>query len=146
MRSASPFYSERIPALAGTGLTRGCLTTALVTRGPLFLMKNKNIRIPLGTIEVSASESDADLGRRADGFLPEALRKIGEEMAKEAWDTLQQGFSGIEGFKPNTSASEKSTFMRETAQEYVRKANAQEKHEVREHLLAQLKELRAKAS
>lgn len=90
-------------------------------------MSTFNVRI--GNIPVEASDTDEILLRKANNFLPEAMRKTGEGAAETIWNSLGS----------MVQRSEKSKFIREKADEFVRTASHSDRQVVLNQILDQLK-------
>jgi hypothetical protein len=98
----------------------------------------KHFSVSLGNIAVAATDTDSDLIRKAEKYLPTALEKVGAVAAKEAWDTMQRGFSGSQ-LRVSFSASEKDKFISEATHEYVRDATSEDKRILKNQIIDQLK-------
>ncbi len=98
----------------------------------------KHFSVSLGNIAVAATDTDSDLSRKADNYLPTALEKVAETNAKEAWETIQRGFSGST-LKVSFSSSDKDKFIREAIREFVRDASLETKHKLKNQIVDQLK-------
>jgi hypothetical protein len=101
--------------------------------------------IPLGSVDLDALVTDDDFRREAERLLPGALTKIGEKAAEVGWTELQKSLRSIPGFKANSSSGEKAKFIREAGQKHRQQASAQERREVTDHLIHQLREMKRKA-
>jgi len=98
----------------------------------------KHFSVSLGNITVAATDTDSDLIRKADNYLPAALEKVGEATAKEAWDTIQRSFRDST-LSVTFSSSEKDKFIRETTREFVRDATSETRDNLRNQIVDQLK-------
>ena len=103
-------------------------------------MSTFNHRIDLGHVDVFRLTSDEDFHREARQLIPKVLVQLGEAAGETAWQELQRGLKGIPGFKPNSSSSDKRSFIREAGENYRRKANEGDKRKLEEHIVQQLKE------
>ncbi len=103
-------------------------------------MSKFNCSIPLGSVDLDKLESDADYREEAKRLLPDALTSIGEKTAEVAWTELQKSLRGIPGLKGNSSSSDKSRFIREGGQNNRRHASDQDRRELEDHIIQQLKE------
>jgi hypothetical protein len=98
----------------------------------------KHFSVSLGNIAVAATDTDSDLIRKADNYLPAALEKVAEATAKEAWETIQRGFSGST-LRASFSSGDKDKFIRESIREFVRDATFETKQNLKNQILDQLK-------
>jgi hypothetical protein len=103
-------------------------------------MATHTFKISLGTVDFSKLETDADFRREAQRLLPDALVQVGEATGEVAWNELQKGFRGIPGFKANSSSSDKRKFIREAGQNFRRQASSQERREIEDEIIRQLRE------
>ena len=94
----------------------------------------KHFSVSLGNIAVAATDTDSDLSRKADNYLPTALEKVAETNAKEACETIQRGFSGST-LKVSFSSSDKDKFIREAIREFVRDASLETKHKLKNQIV-----------
>lgn len=108
-------------------------------------MSTLTFSIPLGSVDLDKLETDEDYRREAQRLVPDALTRIGEKTAEVAWNELQMSFRGIPGFKGNSSSSDKSRFIREGGQNHRRSASAQDRREIEDHVIQQLREMKRKA-
>lgn len=107
-------------------------------------MSRHTFSIPLGSVNVDKLETDDDFRREAQRLLPDALTRIGEKTGEVAWAELQKGLKGIPGFKPNSSSTDKARFIREAGQNHRRSASSQDRMEVENHIIGQLREMKHK--
>jgi len=109
-------------------------------------MATHQFTISLGSVDFSKLETEADFRHEAQRFLPEALVQIGEKAGEVAWDSLQKSFRGIPGFKPNSSSSDKSRFIREAGQNYRRKVSSQDRRKIEDEIVRQLRDQKSRKS
>ncbi len=102
-------------------------------------MGTPNIKIDLGRIDVDSLETDEDFLREARRILPKAIVQLGEAAGEEAWNELQKGLKGP-GIKLNTSSSDKRKFIRESGQNYKREITVEDKKELEDYIIQQLRE------
>lgn len=98
----------------------------------------KTFTVKLGEIQVEASDNDELLRKKAQAHLPEALRRLGEKAGQEAWSTMEGAFRNSP-LKLESSGSEKTKFIRETASEFARGATPAEKRDIVDTIFEQLK-------
>jgi hypothetical protein len=103
-------------------------------------MSTFNQRIDLGHVDVSRLTSEEDFHREARRLIPKVLVQIGEAAGETAWKELQRGLKGIPGFKPNSSSSDRRSFIREAGENYRKRASGEDKRKLEEHIVQQLKE------
>lgn len=103
-------------------------------------MSTHNIRIDLGSVNFGSLHSDEDFRREAKRLLPAAMVKMGEAVAENAWKEMQASLRKVPGMKVNNSSSDRAKFVRETGQDYQRKASSSDKQELENYIIAQLKE------
>ncbi len=97
--------------------------------------------IDLGKVNLAALETEDDFRRVAKQLLPEALKQIGEQGGKKAWEKAQKAFKKIPGAKANTSSSDKQKYIRQSGEKNARNATATMKRVVEDEIV---KRLRAK--
>jgi hypothetical protein len=98
-----------------------------------------SVTVNLGDVHVDASDTDVQLLTKAERHLPEALNRVGERVALEAWDAIQRELRGM----ISNSSSDKSSFIREKAAEYARNASNTYRREIVSTLVEELKKKRA---
>lgn len=108
-------------------------------------MSTLNYLVPLGSVDLEGLKLDADFCREARRLVPDALTHIGEKAAETAWSQLQKSFRGIPGFKANSSSSDKARFIREAGQNFRRDASTQDRRELENHIIDQLREMKRQA-
>ncbi len=89
------------------------------------------LTVKLGDVSVEKSDSDAVLRTKAEKHLPKALKLFGEKAAQELWREVEKS-----GLKFN---NDKTKFIRDTAEEFVKKVTTAEKTKVTEDIFQQLK-------
>ena len=99
----------------------------------------KSFTVQVGDIFVEASDTDDILLKKAQTYLPRALKIIGEKMAQELWANMEREFSNS---SIKFSNSEKVKFIRENGANYVRKATVADKQDLVETIVEQLKQQR----
>ena len=109
------------------------------------LVSTHTFSIPLGSVDLDMLETEEDYRREAERLVPDALVRIGEGAAEVAWNKLRKGFRGIPGFKASSSSSDKSRFIREGGRNYRRSSTSQDRREVANHIIEQLRELKRRA-
>lgn len=108
-------------------------------------MSTISFTIPLGSVNLGGLNTDEDFRREAERLLPTVLTQIGEQTAEFAWTELQKSFRRIPSFKCNSSASDKSKFVRDGGQNHRRSANAGYRLRVTNHIIERLRELKRSA-
>ncbi len=104
----------------------------------------RNIKIDLGHVDFDSLETDEDVRQEAQRILPRAIVQLGETVGEEAWTALQKGLKGP-GIKLNTSSSDKRKFIRESGEKYKRQISTQDKRELEQDIIRQLREQKASA-
>jgi hypothetical protein len=97
-------------------------------------MSKFQIDIDFSNVDFSSLETEDDFQAEAKKLLPAALVKLGEAVALQTWEELQQKFSG------KSSQSEKRKFIQETGKNYQRKASIREKQELEDYIVEQLRQ------
>ena len=103
----------------------------------------KTISIPLDSIPISASDSDATLKQKAQQYLPKALLVVGRVAGEQAWKEMQDSFRGSI-IKMSNSPSEKRAFIEDIAKQFAQNATAKERLDLTEEIFTQLKDTRDK--
>ena len=108
-------------------------------------MATHSFTIPLGSVDLDHLDTDDDFRKEAQRLLPGALQQIGEKTGEVAWNELQKSFRGIPGVTVNSSSSEKARFIREAGENHRRDASAQDRRELEDYIIHQLREMKQKA-
>lgn len=101
----------------------------------------KNIKVRLGEVPVEASDTDETLRKKAEDYLPQALKLLGEKAGQEAWETIQRELRNSP-LKLSSSSAERAKFIREAAAEVAKTATAADKQDIVESIFQQLQEHR----
>lgn len=101
----------------------------------------KIFTIRSGEISVVTSDTDEILFKKAQDYLPQALKRLGEKVGQEAWGAMESQL-GNSSLKFTSSSSEKSKFIREAAAEFVQTATVTEKNDLAQTIFEQLQRQR----
>jgi hypothetical protein len=94
-----------------------------------------------GEVAFDQNDTDEDLRRRAEEYLPTAMERAGRAAAEETW-TVASGEIADAGF---TFDGSKEDFVSEGAREFLQNASAADYDEMRRSIFEQLKEHRDRA-
>jgi hypothetical protein len=94
-----------------------------------------------GEVAFDQNDTDEDLRRRAEKYLPTAMERAGRLNAEETWKNVSGELAGA-GF---TFDGSKEDFISAGAMAFLQKASAADYDEMRESIFEQLKEQRDKA-
>ena len=97
--------------------------------------------VQLYEIPVASTDTDDILLVKAQDYLPQALKRLGETTGQELWATIERDLSNS-SFK--FTSSEKSKFIREAADEFAKNATAAERNNIVQTIFEQLQQQRAK--
>ncbi|WP_026736047.1 hypothetical protein [Fischerella sp. PCC 9605] len=97
-------------------------------------MSKFQIDIDFSNVDFSSLETEEDFQASAKKLLPAALVKLGEAVALQTWEELQQKF------KSKGSQSEKRKFIQETGRNYHRSASSRERQELEDYIVEQLRQ------
>jgi hypothetical protein len=86
-------------------------------------------------IEVEAGDSSATLRAKAQSRVQSTIRAIGEAAGEKAWKQLERTFGRPPGNKYN--------FVRESGEQAITNASAEERRELEEEIFERLKKQRA---
>jgi hypothetical protein len=103
-------------------------------------MATHRFKISLRTVDFSKLETDAEFRHEAHRLLPDVLVQVGEATGEVTWNELQKGFRGMPGFQVNSSSSDKRKFIREAGQNFRQQASSQERREIEDEIIRQLRE------
>jgi len=101
----------------------------------------KTIKIPLGHIDLSSLKTDEDVQRLASDLLPTLIRKVGEAVGEQMWESIQRAFTGP-GLSANSSLSDKREFVTEAGRNYQRGISARDRKGIEEEIVGRLRKLR----
>jgi len=106
---------------------------------------NLNFDILIAPIDLGKLNTDADFEKEAQGRVMDALVKIGEKLAEETWDKSVKQLRGLPGLKVNASSTERRKHIREGGMKYSQSATIEDRLEVKDYIVARLKEMKKEA-
>ena len=99
----------------------------------------KKRKIDLSFVRVEADDTDEILKAKAAAALPKVLREAGRYAAEQAWNGLTRTFRNS---IIKTDQAERSKFIRETQEEFIRERSLQERELDALEIFAELKKAR----
>ena len=109
-------------------------------------MSTHQFTLSLGQVDFDALNTDEDFRSEARRLLPTVLAQVAEKVAETAWTELQKSLRGIPGMQVNSSSSEKQRFIQDAGRKFQREASAQDRQEIEDEIVSQLKEQKARKS
>lgn len=100
-------------------------------------------KLSLGEVDVSSLETEDDFQREAERLLPRALEEMGRFAGETAWESMRKAFHGSV-LKMSKSSGDKRKFIEQSAKEYKQSATSEDKHEILDAIIAQLREMKAR--